>query len=107
MYPPIEPYDGGHLDVGDGHAVYWEVVGSPDGLQAIWLLGGRANRRDGRPTAPRILTTACSAGLAGHYHLRVARPVPENTLGRTVREQRPHLPGEAVKTITKQVRRRE
>ena len=40
MYPSIEPYDCGHLDVGDGHAVYWEVVGSPDGLPAIWLHGG-------------------------------------------------------------------
>ena len=51
-------------------------------------------------------TVSCSAGLAGQYHLGVARPVPENALGRTVREQRPHFPGEVVKTITKQVRRR-
>src|SRR5213083_1025850 len=50
--------------------------------------------------------TSCSAGLADHYHLGVARPVPENPFGRTVREQRPHLRGEVVKTITKQVRRR-
>ena len=47
MYPPIEPYDRGHLDVGDGHAVYWEVVGSPDGLPAIWLHGG-----PGAPASP-------------------------------------------------------
>jgi proline iminopeptidase len=40
VYPSIEPYDSGHLDVGDGHAVYWEVVGSPDGLPAVWLHGG-------------------------------------------------------------------
>ena len=48
MYPSIEPYDSGHLDVGDGHAVYWEVVGSPDGLPAIWLHGG-----PGAPASPR------------------------------------------------------
>ncbi len=30
MYPSIEPYDSGHLDAGGGHAVYWEVAGSPD-----------------------------------------------------------------------------
>jgi pimeloyl-ACP methyl ester carboxylesterase len=47
MYPSIEPYDSGHLDVGDGHAVYWEVVGSPDGLPAIWLHGG-----PGAPASP-------------------------------------------------------
>ena len=47
MYPSIEPYDSGHLDVGDGHAVYWEVVGPPDGLPAIWLHGG-----PGAPASP-------------------------------------------------------
>src|ERR1022692_3697444 len=52
------------------------------------------------------VTVSCSAGLAGHYHLRVARPVPENTFSRTTREQRAHLAGEVFKTITKQVRRR-
>ena len=25
LYPPIEPYDHGLLDVGDGHEVYWEL----------------------------------------------------------------------------------
>jgi proline iminopeptidase len=47
MYPSIEPYDSGHLEVGDGHAVYWEVVGSPDGLPAVWLHGG-----PGAPASP-------------------------------------------------------
>ena len=47
MYPPIDPYDSGHLDVGDGHIVYWEAVGSPDGLPAIWLHGG-----PGAPASP-------------------------------------------------------
>ena len=26
LYPPVEPYDHGLLDVGDGHRVYWEVL---------------------------------------------------------------------------------
>lgn len=47
MYPSTKPYDSGRLDVGDGHAVYWEVVGSPDGLPAIWLHGG-----PGAPASP-------------------------------------------------------
>jgi hypothetical protein len=25
LYPDIEPYDRGMLDVGDGHRVYWET----------------------------------------------------------------------------------
>src|SRR4051812_38626041 len=28
------------LDVGDGHRVYWEALGRPDGLPAVWLHGG-------------------------------------------------------------------
>lgn len=40
LYPPIEPYDRGHLDVGDGHEVYWEVSGNPKGKPAVFLHGG-------------------------------------------------------------------
>ncbi len=40
LYPPIEPYDQGMLPVGDGHEVYWEVCGNPDGKPAIFLHGG-------------------------------------------------------------------
>ncbi|MEV0345122.1 prolyl aminopeptidase [Nonomuraea sp. NPDC050680] len=40
MYPPIEPYDHGHLDTGDGHLVYWEVCGNPQGKPALVVHGG-------------------------------------------------------------------
>lgn len=40
LYPPIEPYDQGMLDVGDGNRVYWEVCGSPDGKPALVVHGG-------------------------------------------------------------------
>ncbi len=40
LYPQIEPYEQGMLDVGDGHLVYWEVCGSPDGKPAVILHGG-------------------------------------------------------------------
>jgi proline iminopeptidase len=39
-YPPIEPYDHGMLDVGDGNLVYWETCGSPDGKPALVVHGG-------------------------------------------------------------------
>jgi proline iminopeptidase len=39
-YPPIEPYDAGMLDVGDGNFVSWEVSGVPGGKPAIVLHGG-------------------------------------------------------------------
>lgn len=40
LYPPIEPYDRGMLAVGDGHEIYWEVCGNPDGKPAVFLHGG-------------------------------------------------------------------
>ena len=41
-FPPIEPYDSGMLDVGDGHRVYWECCGNPNGKPALYLHGGFA-----------------------------------------------------------------
>lgn len=40
LYPPIEPYDHGLLDVGDGNLVYWETCGNPDGKPALVVHGG-------------------------------------------------------------------
>lgn len=40
FYPEIEPYDHGMLDVGDGHQVYWELCGNPQGKPVVFLHGG-------------------------------------------------------------------
>ncbi|MFF7140730.1 prolyl aminopeptidase [Streptomyces nodosus] len=40
LYPPVEPYEKGMLDVGDGNLVYWEVCGNPDGKPALVVHGG-------------------------------------------------------------------
>jgi proline iminopeptidase len=40
LYPPIEPYDQGMLDVGDENLVYWETCGNPDGKPALVVHGG-------------------------------------------------------------------
>jgi len=40
LFPAIEPHDGGMLDVGDGHHLYWESSGNPDGMPAVVLHGG-------------------------------------------------------------------
>ncbi len=39
-YPEITPYQHGMLDVGDGHSVYWEACGNPDGKPVVFLHGG-------------------------------------------------------------------
>lgn len=40
LYPAIEPFEVGRLDVGDGHQVYFERCGNPAGMPAVFLHGG-------------------------------------------------------------------
>jgi len=40
LYPAIEPYDGGMLDVGDGNAIAWDIAGARNGKPAVVLHGG-------------------------------------------------------------------
>ncbi len=61
LYPPIEPFESGWLDVGDGHRVYWELCGNPEGRPAVFLHGGPgsgctpAHRRLFDPARYRVL----------------------------------------------------
>ncbi len=40
LYPALEPYASGMLDVGDGHSIYYERVGTPGAKPAVFLHGG-------------------------------------------------------------------
>lgn len=40
FYPEIEPYETGTLDVGDGHVIYYERVGTKGAKPAVFLHGG-------------------------------------------------------------------
>lgn len=40
LYPPIEPYATGLLEVGEGHRLYWEKCGNPHGKPVVFLHGG-------------------------------------------------------------------
>jgi proline iminopeptidase len=61
LYPPIEPYESGMLDVGDGHRLYWELSGNPDGKPVVFLHGGPGggsspdHRRQFNPDKYKIL----------------------------------------------------
>ena len=39
-FPLAEPFDSGLLDVGDGHRVYYEQVGNPEGIPVLVVHGG-------------------------------------------------------------------
>lgn len=40
MPEPVQPFEHGMLDVGDGHSVYYECVGNPDGAPVLYFHGG-------------------------------------------------------------------
>lgn len=40
LYPEIEPYHSGRLNVGDGHELYYEECGNPRGKPVVYLHGG-------------------------------------------------------------------
>ncbi|MDV7341110.1 prolyl aminopeptidase [Terasakiella sp. A23] len=40
LFPALTPYDSGMLDVGDGHNIYWEECGNPNGVPIVFLHGG-------------------------------------------------------------------
>ena len=40
LYPETAPFDTRSIDVGDGHTIYLEQSGDPDGLPAVFLHGG-------------------------------------------------------------------
>lgn len=47
LYPAIEPYDKGFLDVSGGHRIYYEQCGNPAGKAAVFLHGGPGGGCDG------------------------------------------------------------
>jgi proline iminopeptidase len=61
FYPATAAHADGMLDVGDGHHVYWEVSGNPDGKPVVFLHGGPGagttplHRRFFDPDAYRIV----------------------------------------------------
>lgn len=61
LYPPSDPFDQRMLDVGDGHRVYVEQCGQPDGIPVVVVHGGPgggcspAMRRYFNPAKYRII----------------------------------------------------
>jgi proline iminopeptidase len=61
LYPAIEPYASGHLEVDEIHALYWEECGNPAGIPVLFLHGGpgggcsAASRRFFDPQRYRVI----------------------------------------------------
>ena len=71
LYPPLQPSHNGWLDVGDGHQVYFEESGNPNGKPCLFVHGGpgggdpqrRANSLTLNATASFSLINAVAVGL--------------------------------------------
>ncbi|MDT3446207.1 prolyl aminopeptidase [Pseudofrankia sp. BMG5.37] len=61
LFPAIEPYAHGFLDVGEDNQIYWETSGNAGGKPALWVHGGpgsggrRGSRRMFDPEVYRII----------------------------------------------------
>jgi len=40
LFPSLDPYEHGMLEVSDGHTLYWECCGDPKGKPAVFVHGG-------------------------------------------------------------------
>jgi proline iminopeptidase len=101
MHPPIEPYDHGMLEVGDGNQVYWETCGNPDGKPALVVHGGpgagcsASQRRSFDPAAYRaILFDQRGCGRSTPHASDPAADMAVNTTDRLIEDMellREHL----------------
>src|SRR2546428_9961000 len=73
LYPEIEPYAHGLLDVGDGNFVYWETCGNPRGKPAVVFHRGPGSGCS--PWFRRLFDPdACSISSAARRSTPHARP---------------------------------
>lgn len=86
LFPPLQAFDGGWLDVGDGHAVHWSIAGRPDAPVALFVHGGPGagckpdDRRWFNPQHWRVvLMDQRGCGLS-----RAANPLHANTTAHLV-----------------------
>ncbi len=96
FYPDTGSYDQGRLDVGDGHRLYFEQSGNPDGMPVLFLHGGPGSgcgpqqRRFFDPDHYRaVLFDQRGAGLSTPY-AETAANTTEHLLGDIERLRR-HL----------------
>lgn len=62
FFPPVpRPRVAGHLECGDGHAIWWEETGHPEGVPVLVVHGGPGGSI--RPYYRRLIDPACQRGI--------------------------------------------
>lgn len=60
LYPPLEPYETGFLDVSDGHRIYFELSGNPHGKPVVFLHGGPGSGTSPKQVRPVLSSVLCA-----------------------------------------------
>ena len=100
LYPAIDPHDHGHLPVGDGQEIYWEVSGNPHGKPVVFVHGGPGGgtsakqRRFFNPAAYRIVLFDQRGCGQSRPHIADGADLSVNTTGHLIADMevlRKHL----------------
>ena len=88
LHPPCEPFATGTLSVGDGHELYFEQCGNPEGVPILFVHGGpgagcsEADRRFFDPERSRVVLV----DQRGAGRSRPAGSLEANTVGHLVED---------------------
>ncbi len=85
MFPNVDPFETGMLDVGDAQEIYWECSGNPSGRPALYLHGGPGSgctpgsRRYFDPAIYKIVLTDQRGCGRSRPHVEKATDLDVNT----------------------------
>lgn len=92
MFPNIDPFETGMLDVGDSQQIYWECSGNPGGRPVLYLHGGPGSgcsprdRRYFDPTTYKIILTDQRGCGRSRPHIENAQDLVVNTTHHLIRD---------------------
>jgi proline iminopeptidase len=92
MFPSIDPFEMGMLEVGDAQQIYWECSGNPDGLPVVYLHGGPGSgnspgrRRYFDPAIYKIILTDQRGCGRSQPHVTTVQDLEINTTAHLVRD---------------------
>jgi proline iminopeptidase len=92
MFPNIDPFETGMLDVGDAQQIYWECSGNPDGRPVLYLHGGPGSgctpgsRRYFDPAIYKIILTDQRGCGRSRPHVEKAADLEINTTAHLIQD---------------------
>lgn len=92
MFPNIEPFESGMLEVGDSQQIYWECSGNPEGRPVVYLHGGPGSgctpnsRRYFDPEIYKIILTDQRGSGRSRPHVESVSDLAVNTTAHLIKD---------------------